>query len=113
MNDPMERDDLELRVVRAMEAVPKVAIADDFAMRVMQRVPARAMRKRVLMMERSQVGRRVMPVAMVALAMLMLGLAPWAWGARDVALTAVEWVLCAEFIGLALWLSPLPRLLER
>ena len=113
MNDSMEQDDLDLRVVRALDAVPKIAVADDFAALVMQRVPARAVRARVLLPERSQVGRRVMLAAMAALAALMLGLAPWAWGAGHLALTAVEWVLCAEFIGLALWLSPAPRLLER
>jgi hypothetical protein len=105
--------DADVKLARALEAVPKVAIADDFALRVMQRVPARPVRKRVLLPERSRVGRRVMIAAMVAMAALMLGLAPWAWGLGHLALTAVEWVLCVEFIGLALWLSPVPRLLER
>jgi hypothetical protein len=103
MNDSYEEE----RLTQALEAVPKFEVPEDFALRVMAALPPGKIAPE-LVPAGATVGRRVSVAAMVVLAALMLGLAHWSWGAAGDAhegLKAVEWMLCAEFVGLTLWLG--------
>ena len=108
MNDAHELDE---RLTAALAARPVVAISDDFTLRVMERIPAQRMREFVP--DASRVGRRFGFAALALLAATMFGLVPLAGTTGHGAVTAVEWTLCAELVGLTLWLSPVTRLFER
>ncbi len=94
-------DALDLRIVAALEQRPEVAIDAGFAARVAARVPRpRAVRRALTPV----VGRRVGMVALVVLLVAITAAAP-ASASHSVAAMAVEWSLCAEFLGVALWLG--------
>ena len=103
--------ELDERLTRALEAAPTPLIADDFAQRVMQRLPARPVPSRYVAATHSvatYVGRRVAFAALVLLTVLMFWLAPHTFNMGHSTMTLIELVFCAEFVGVVLWLSPLP-----
>jgi len=100
-------DGVDQALTHALEAIPHVAIADDFAARVMSRVPARKAVPGELP-ARVSVGRRVSLVAAALLLVAML-VFPVQTGAGNAAMrTAAEWTLALEFAALAAWLSMRP-----
>jgi len=101
------QDELDEQLTAALEAVPYVAIADDFAARVMSRVPARRVWAKNLP-ARASIGRRV---AMIAAALLVIAMIAFATPSRDanpLSRTLVEWTFAGEFVALTLWLSLRP-----
>ncbi len=92
---------LDARVVRVLERVAEVKISADFAARVAGLVPARrVMRESV---RTTRIGYWVMAVSLVVLvAAMVLVAASRSHGTVGV---LVEWTLCGEFVGLAMWLS--------
>ncbi|QHN02300.1 hypothetical protein FTO74_02110 [Granulicella sp. WH15] len=96
---------LDRRIVAALEQRPEVAIDAGFAARVATRVAARVPRQRAVQKALTPVvGRRVGMVALVVLLVAMTAAAPASAG-HSVAALAVEWSLCVEFLGVALWLG--------
>jgi hypothetical protein len=99
------------RLTEALEASPRVEIADDFAARVMCRLPARRLlpyRMRV----QASIGRRVSVAAGMALLLAIAGFAMQTGGSNAMARMAVEWVFAAEFVVLTVWLSLRPGTLR-
>lgn len=100
-------DPLERRLTQALESVPRVAIADDFAARVMLQVPARRT-VRYLIPARASMGRRI---AMIAIAILLVALFGFAFqtGTNPALRDAAIWAIAAEFIVLTVWVSLRPN----
>ena len=93
-------DALEERVTRALEQAPNVTIPADFAARVAAQVPVRprvAVRVPRYGLLAAQIGMGVLVFALVVVAMHSTG--------RGVFGIALEWVLCAELVALAVWLG--------
>jgi hypothetical protein len=93
-------DALDERVVRALERVPEVTIPEDFAARVAGQVPERrafAVRPARYGLMAMRTGIAVLLIALVVVAMRT--------GGRSVFGIALEWVLCAELVALAVWMS--------
>jgi hypothetical protein len=105
-----EMDELEDRVVRALEAAPKVAIPEGFALRVAAQVPAgvRAARREI---RASDVGGRmaVVVAAMLLVALVVLG----RFGPANETMQWLEIGLAIEFAGLMSWLGLRPMLRSR
>jgi hypothetical protein len=96
---------LDARLVRALEARPEVVIREDFAARGASQV---APRKAVALTPRHY-GRNMIFVCVVVLAIAMVGIS--AAGVYGTPLMKiVDWVLCAQFIGLVAWLGVRQRL---
>ena len=91
---------LEERVVRALERVPEVTIPAEFAARVAAQVPVR----RTVSMTTSHYGLMAMRTSMAVLVIALVGVAMHATG-RGMFGVVMEWVLCAELIALAVWMS--------
>jgi len=96
----VEGRELERRIVGVLEGAPAVTIAEDFAVRVCARLPER----RVLSVARTRYGRNAMwagvGVLLVALfAIVMRG------ADRSVVGVTLEWILCGEFVLLAVGLG--------
>ena len=107
-NNPIDE-----RLTLALESAPTPLIPDDFALRVMERLPARPASSRYATATHtvaSYAGRRVAVATLVVLTALMFWLAPHAFSMGHGTLTAIQLLLCAEFVGVVLWLSPLPTL---
>ncbi len=100
-------DPVDQALTHALEAVPHVAIADDFAARLMSRVPARRAVPDELP-ARASIGRRVSLVAAALLLVAMLAFAVQTGGANAAIRTVAEWIFAAEFAALAVWLSMRP-----
>ena len=99
------RDNLDARLTRALEATPPVSITDDFATRVMQRLPAR---RRVILpseIAAPQIARRVASGSLLVLFIAMIVLALHAHGAASRSYTVIEGALAAEFMVLTVWIS--------
>ncbi len=94
------------RITRALETAPDVLVPEDFALRVSARMPAEGKPVREFVPAASRVGSAVSFVALALLAVVMLALAPWASSTGRGTLIALDWVLCAEFVGLAVWMAP-------
>ena len=104
-NDPMDElleVALDERIVRELERMPDLSssIAPDFAVRVAAKVPA----GRDVAVIPARYGRSVMWVSLIALFMFLLVLAGLGFG-RSAMGVAIEWCLCAQFLGLAVWMA--------
>ena len=100
-------EELERRLIQALEARPSVRISEDFARRVASQAPA-GLTSRGLV-PASSVGRRVAWAAAAVLLVAMLALAP----SVGVGFRTNQWVeigLAIEFAGLTAWLTLRPRL---
>jgi hypothetical protein len=98
-----ETEALELRVIRALERQPEVAIPADFAARVAGSAGVRrATSLRGASLRRTHYGFGMGLIGMAALLVAMLAFASRA-GAGSVTWVGLEWVLCAQFVGLAMW----------
>jgi len=92
-------EQLDLRIVRALEAVPEPQIPPDFAARVASQLPA----KRPVSLTPTHYGQRAMLIGtLVTLAALVI-LALHSPGHATFGL--LESLLFAQFIALAVWLS--------
>jgi hypothetical protein len=98
------QDPLDQALARALEAVPHVDISDDFATRVLSRLPAA---RSAYLPTLPGIGRRtaLASAALLFLAMFAFALAPAAPSIR----TAIEIACAVEFILLTLWLSLRPN----
>lgn len=104
-------DSLDQHLTGALEAVPHIVIADDFAARVMSRVPARPVSIDPLPAQAS-VGRRVALIAAAVLLVAMLAFSAPSHDTNQLARTVVEWTLAAEFAALTVWLYLRPGALR-
>jgi hypothetical protein len=93
-------DALEERVTRALEQVPEVRIPADFAARVAGRLPVR----RAFAARPAHYGLMTMRISMAVLVLALVVVAMHS-GGRSVFGITLEWVLCAELVGLAVWLG--------
>jgi hypothetical protein len=93
-------DALEERVVRALERVPEVTIPAEFAARVVAQVPKR----REIAVRPARYGLMAMRISVAVLVIALVGVAMHATG-RGMFGVVMEWVLCAELIALAVWMS--------
>ena len=91
---------LDQRLVRALETRPKVTIPADFAGRVASHLPPR----KVPTLTPRHYGRKAMVACIIALALAMLALAS-NHIERSVFGVALEWILCAQFLVLVVWLG--------
>jgi hypothetical protein len=94
------KDALEERVTRALERAPEVMVPADFAARVAARVPVR----RAITVRPAHYGLMAVRIGMVVLVIAMVVVAMHSAG-RSFFGTALEWVLCAELVALAVWLG--------
>ena len=93
-------DALDRRVVRALERVPEVTIPANFA----ARVAAQAPKLREMAARPARYGWMTMRISMAVLVIAVVVVAMLA-GGHGVIGIALEWVLCAELVGLAIWLG--------
>jgi hypothetical protein len=91
---------MDARLLRALETRPKMSIPADFAARVARQLPERPP---VLLTPRYY-GRNAMVICMVVLVAALLALA--LHGAGNSPLwVALEWIVCAQIVSLAVWLG--------
>ncbi len=101
---------LDRALTLALEARPRVAVADDFAARVLRKIPARSRRLSLVSVPRT--GPRVALAALVVLFFAMILLAPLARGAGHQPFEILEWTLVGEFVVLSVWVGLRPGLLR-
>jgi hypothetical protein len=89
---------LEERLIRALETRPELHIPADFAARVASQLPA----KKAVSLTPTYYGRNAMLISMVVLAIALLALALRSADHSTFELT-LEWILCAQFLSLAVW----------
>jgi hypothetical protein len=92
--------ELDQRVIRALEASPEPQISDDFAARVASRVPV----SRPSSVTPTRYGHNTILISIAVLFAALFALAPREVNRSVVGLT-IECLLCAQFIGLTIWLS--------
>ena len=92
------KDALEERMVRALERVPEVTIPAEFAARVAGRLPVR----RAFAARPARYGLMTMRISVVVLVLALAAAAMHSGGRSGIVL---EWVLCAELVALAMWMS--------
>jgi hypothetical protein len=97
MKDAGEMDE---RLTRALERKPAVDVPDGFAARVAGLVPMR----QAVALPRARYGLMAARICVAALLLAVMVVAT-RWGGRTVSGVVVEWVLCGELIGLAMWLG--------
>jgi hypothetical protein len=97
------------QLIRALEAAPQVQVADDFALRLMARLPAR---RPASFTQLPSVGRRVAYATLALLLAAMLAAALYSGPANPLVRTAVNWTCAAEFIVLSVWLALRPQALR-
>jgi hypothetical protein len=95
------KDELDERIARALERVPEVTIPAEFAARVAAQVPTR----REMAARPTRFGWMTMRISMVVLVIALLAVAMHATGRSNALGITLEWLLCAELAGLAIWLS--------
>jgi hypothetical protein len=97
-----EAELLDARIGEALEAKPEVEIPAGFAARVAGRLPSRS----VVLLTPARYGLLVMRIAMAVLTVAIVVMAM-----RGIARTTVgvslEWMLCAELVGIGMWLGGL------
>jgi hypothetical protein len=98
-----EADAMDARIVGALEAKPEVTIPEGFAARVASQLPSRK-----LVVTPARYGLLAMRIAVAVLAVAMVVVAMHGVG-RTALGVALEWTLCAELLGIAMW----PGVLER
>jgi hypothetical protein len=91
---------LDQRLIHALERAPEPQVPVDFAARVARLLPA----TRPVAVTATHYGYYAMVVSMVLLLAALLLLAPHA-ADRSVFGLTLQWLLCAQFIGLVVWLS--------
>jgi hypothetical protein len=98
----MEERTLDARIVAELERVPdaSVVIPADFAARVAAKVPA----KPEVAVAPTYYGRKVMWCCFAVLLVVLAVLAARGMG-RSAYGTAIEWILCAQFLAIAVWLA--------
>ena len=101
MREPVLTDELEVRIEQALEQRPAVTIPADFAARVASRAPA------VVVAASPRYGMIAMQAAMVLLVAGLVGVSR----DRSAVGVAMQWVLCAELAGLAVWRWGLGKML--
>jgi hypothetical protein len=102
-----EADSIDARLTRALERKPAVDVPADFAVRVAGKAPVRrvvAVPAARYGLAAARIGMGILVIALVVLAM------------RSTSHTAVgaalQWVLCAELVVLAVWLGGVWRPME-
>jgi hypothetical protein len=100
MHEQRMNDVLEERVVQALERVPEVRIPVGFAARVAGQVPER----RAFAVRPARYGLMTMRISMAVLVLALVVVAMLTTERRIYGV-ALEWVLCAELVALALWLG--------
>jgi hypothetical protein len=103
MGDEMSGVDsreLERRIVSVLEAAPAIAIAEDFAARVCAQLPVR----RAVSVRATRYGRNAMWVGVGVLLVALFAIAMQGL-ARSVVGVTLEWILCGEFVVLAVGLG--------
>ena len=107
MSDFARTQDIEMdRIVQALETAPDVAMPDNFAARVIARVPRQPQRRFVLrqaMQTEARIGRRLALAALVLLVGSMLLLAPHTAGSEIWLL--LQAVLFTQLVALLLWMG--------
>jgi len=103
MREPMLTEELEVRIEQALERRPAVTVPADFAARVAAMAPA----QRVVEVTTPRYGMLALQGAMVLLVAGLVGLSR----DRSVAGVAMQWMLCAELAGLAVWRWGLGKML--
>jgi hypothetical protein len=91
---------LDRRLIHALEVAPEPRVPADFAARVASLLPVR----RPVSVTPTHYGYYAMVGSMVILLAALLLLAPHA-SDRSIFELTLQWLLCAQFIGLAVWLS--------
>ena len=108
--DPAAPDSAaDLRLVRALEAVPKMEPPEDFALRVMSRLPQPRWLDRAALPS-ARVGPSVALAALLVLALAMwllpaLAHLPSARSAGPPTTLAIECLLCLEFVAITVWMT--------
>jgi hypothetical protein len=97
-SDPLAR--LDRRLIHALEVAPEPRVPADFAARVAKMLPA----TRPVAAAPTHYGYYAMVASMVILMAALLFLAPHTAN-RSVFEVTLQWLLCAQFIGLAVWIS--------
>lgn len=102
-------DELDRRTIEALARVPAVLIPPDFAARVTRQMPERR-----FAVAASTPGRYGLMAARIGMAVLLLAIGVVAMRAADrgVIGVALEWVLCAQLAGLAVWMGDAKTLLK-
>ena len=107
MNDLHNIKDSEIDgIMQALERPPEIAVPNDFAARVMARVPQQPRRRYVLrqaLQTEARLGRKLAFVAMLILVAGMILLAPHTSASETWLL--LQGVLFAQLVALLLWLG--------
>jgi len=111
MIPPDEQNDaaLDLALTRALEARPYLEVADDFAARLVCKLPPRRPAPRLVLTTVPRTGRRVAFAALLVLFLAMILLAPLARGAGHQPFEVLEWIFVAEFVLITVWMSLRPH----
>lgn len=98
----MEERALDERIVAALESRPdpEISIPADFAARVAEKVPA----KRVIPVSTTHYGQKAMWGTLVLLFVGLVVTAANGFGRSTVG-SVIEWLLCAQFLALVVWLG--------
>jgi hypothetical protein len=104
----MNTNDTEMEaIIKALESAPDVAVPDDFAARLMARVPQQQTQRRYVLMQtpqaESHVGRTLAFAALLVLVVGMLLLAPHTPGSETWLL--LQGLLFAQLVALLLWMG--------
>jgi uncharacterized membrane protein len=94
-------DAVEDRLTRALERVPEVTIPTGFAARVAAQVPKR----REMAARPARYGWMAMRISMAVLVIALVAVAMHMGQRSSVFGITMEWMLCAELVGLAVWLG--------
>ena len=101
-------DPLDGPLTAALEAIPHVSVADDFAARVISRLPAPQPSQYRFPM-RASIGKRVSLIAAAVLLVAMLAFAARSGGPNTANRTVAEAIFALEFAALTFWLSLRPN----
>ena len=100
--------ELDERIVRALERAPDVTVPAEFAARVAGRLPER----RAFAVRPARYGLMAMRISMAALVIALLLVAMYAGQRGNVVARSMEWLLCIELVGLAVWQGRVYKLFE-
>ena len=100
MNPASHAQSLDARILRALETAPRVEVPSDFAARVARQLPPRP----AAVLSPARYGYRAAGACLVVLLVLMFAFAHRATG-TSLYWTSIEWIFCAQFVFLAVWLA--------
>lgn len=103
-NERMSDGVMDGRLTSALEMRPAVAVPVGFAARVAGQVPVR----RAIAVPSARYGLLAARIGLGALLLALVVVAMRSVG-HSVFTTTTEWILCAEMVGIAVWLSGLWR----